>query len=201
MLFKYSPEHMKKDTSGFTLNDRDLFTLDRLNSSNNFESGVNLTVGVDYQKNTNNNQLDFSIGQIINEKANNKMPESSSLDKRFSDIVGMMGYKNNKDFSLNYNYSIDQNYQDLNYSNLSADYFTENINFKLGYLEEEVNKVKKEYMTSSLSLKSGNSGLFSASTKRNLIRNSSEFYKLSYEYINDCLRAGLVFRREFYETH
>ena len=199
MLFKYSPEHMKKDTSGFTLNDRDLFTLDRLNSSNNFESGVNLTVGVDYQKNTNNNQLNFSIGQIINEKANNKMPESSSLDKRFSDIVGDMSYTNNKDFSLNYNYSIDQNYQDLNYSNFSADYFTENINFKLGYLEEEVNKVKKEYMTSSLSLKSGNSGLFSVSTKRNLIRNSSEFYKLSYEYINDCLRAGLVFRREFYE--
>ena len=89
MLFKYSPEHMKKDTSGFTLNERDLFTLDRLNSSNNFESGVNLTVGVDYQKITNNNQLDFSIGQIINEKANNKMQNPSSLDKRFSDIVGM----------------------------------------------------------------------------------------------------------------
>ena len=26
----------------------------------------------------------------------------------------------------------------------------------------------------------------------------SEFYDLSYEYINDCLRAGLVYRREFY---
>ena len=35
-------------------------------------------------------------------------------------------------------------------------------------------------------------------TKRNLITNSSEFYNLSYEYMNDCLRAGLVFRREFY---
>ena len=35
-------------------------------------------------------------------------------------------------------------------------------------------------------------------TKRNLITNSSEFYDLSYEYINDCLRAGLVYRREFY---
>ena len=36
------------------------------------------------------------------------------------------------------------------------------------------------------------------STKRNLITNSSEFYDLSYEYLNDCLRAGLVYRREFY---
>ena len=33
---------------------------------------------------------------------------------------------------------------------------------------------------------------------KNLITNSSEFYNLSYEYMNDCLRAGLVFRREFY---
>ena len=39
---------------------------------------------------------------------------------------------------------------------------------------------------------------FTFSNKRNLITNSSEFYDLSYEYINDCLRAGLVYRREFY---
>ena len=34
-------------------------------------------------------------------------------------------------------------------------------------------------------------------TKRNLITNSLNFI-ISYEYINDCLRAGLVYRREFY---
>ena len=54
-------------------------------------------------------------------------------------------------------------------------------------------------MDSSFAIKSGSNGLFSLSTKRNLITNSSEFYKLSYEYLNDCLRAGLVYRREFYE--
>ena len=35
-------------------------------------------------------------------------------------------------------------------------------------------------------------------TKRNLITNSAEFYNLSYEYLNDCLKAGLVYRSEFY---
>ena len=35
-------------------------------------------------------------------------------------------------------------------------------------------------------------------TKRSLITNSAEYYDLSYEYLNDCLRAGLVYRREFY---
>ena len=42
-----------------------------------------------------------------------------------------------------------------------------------------------------------NKNLISFETKRDLITNSSEFYDLSYEYINDCLRAGLVYR-EFY---
>ena len=27
---------------------------------------------------------------------------------------------------------------------------------------------------------------------------SAEYYDLSYEYINDCLRAGVIYRREFY---
>ena len=42
-------------------------------------------------------------------------------------------------------------------------------------------------------------GLFAFEAKRNLITQSAEFYNLSYEYMNDCLRAGLVYRREFYK--
>ena len=49
-----------------------------------------------------------------------------------------------------------------------------------------------------IKVKNKDNGLLSFETKRNLITNSSEFYDLSYEYINDCLRAGLVYRREFY---
>ena len=36
------------------------------------------------------------------------------------------------------------------------------------------------------------------SKQKNLVTDSAEFYNLSYEYMNDCLRAGLVYRREFY---
>ena len=43
-----------------------------------------------------------------------------------------------------------------------------------------------------------NSSKLSFSAKRNFETNSAEFYNLSYEYINDCLKAGLIFRREFY---
>ena len=43
-------------------------------------------------------------------------------------------------------------------------------------------------------------GQLAFETKRNLITNSAEFYNLSYEYFNDCLRAGLVYRRNFIKT-
>ena len=56
----------------------------------------------------------------------------------------------------------------------------------------------QDYFKTELNIKNSNKGEFTFETKRNLITDSSEFYNLSYEYINDCLRAGLVYRREFY---
>ena len=35
--------------------------------------------------------------------------------------------------------------------------------------------------------------------RRNLEKESTEFYSLAYNYLNDWLRAGVVFRRKFYE--
>ena len=58
--------------------------------------------------------------------------------------------------------------------------------------------MNQNYLTSKIDFKNKDKGLFSFETKRDLITNSSEFYNLSYEYLNDCLRAGLVYRREFY---
>ena len=199
LLMRYSPNHMRKETSDIILRDKDIFSLDRLGSSSNFESGSNFTVGFDYQRLNNEKELNFSIGQIINEKKNNKkMPSSSSLDKRFSDVVGNMNFSNNKNFKLNYDYSIDQNFENMSYNKLSADFKTDSINFNLDYLEENNISENKEYVTSSIEYTKGRNGLFAFRNKRNLITNSSEYYKLSYEYINDCLRAGLIYRREFY---
>ena len=73
------------------------------------------------------------------------------------------------------------------------------MKFNIKYLDEEKVTSKTEYIASSLEIKKGSNGVFTLSNKRNLITNSSEYYDLSYEYINDCLRAGLVYRREFYD--
>jgi LPS-assembly protein len=198
ILLKYSPNHMKKETGEHNLHRKNIFSLDRLNSSSNYEGGTSLTYGFDYNQ-TGPNKLNFTIGQIINEKKNNKnMPDSSSLDNRFSDIVGNFNYNKGDDFRIDYNYSLDQNLKETNYNEVNADYTLGDIKFNINYLEENNNSDTKEYLKSTIEIKKGQNGLFSLSNKRNIITNSSEFYNLSYEYINDCLRAGLVYRREFY---
>ena len=56
----------------------------------------------------------------------------------------------------------------------------------------------KEYIQSGVDYKFNNSTELNISTKRNLLTSSAEFYNLSYNYINDCLKAGVAYRREFY---
>ena len=73
LLLKYSPNHMKKNTGDHSLHNKNIFSLDRLGSSSSLEGGTSLTYGFDYKKSFKNDQeFNFSIGQIINEKKNDK---------------------------------------------------------------------------------------------------------------------------------
>ena len=96
-----------------------------------------MTVGLNYERVNNDKELNFSIGQIINEKeVNKKMPSSSSLDKRFSDIIGNMNYTNNNNLNLNYDFSLDQNYKETSFNKIDADFYNENMKFNIKYLDE-----------------------------------------------------------------
>ena len=190
---------MRKETGEHNLAKKNLFSLDRLQSEQNYEGGTNVAIGLDYEINDDFNQTNFSIGQIISEKKNNKnMPDTLSLDNRFSNVVGNLSHKRSDNFNFNYNYSIDQNFKETHFNEVSMDYTNNIFNFNMNYLQEDKKSGDNEYIKTAFKFKKGNDGILTFSNKRNLITNSSEFYDLSYEYMNDCLRAGIVYRREFY---
>ena len=126
------------------------------------------------------------------------MPTSMGLDEKASDLVGVYKHEFNDKFSLNYNFAIDQNYGEFNYSDIGARANLENFNFSVNYLEEKKHIGSNEYIKSKIEYNLDEGKNLSYEFKRNLVTDSSEFYNLSYEYFNDCLRAGLVYRREFY---
>ena len=200
MLVRLSPGSMRQETSGSRLTPTSAFDMNRISSINNYETGITSTVGFDYKiKNNNLTKFDFSLAQVINEKENKKMADKSSLNEKLSDLVGSSSFNITENFKLNYNFSIDQNYNDFNYNEFGAKYDYGALNLNFDYLSESKHIGDEDYLKTELNIKNKDKGLLSFKTKRNLVTDSSEFYNLSYEYINDCLRAGLVYRREFYK--
>ena len=120
-LLRYAPGHMRNIKSG-RLNYSNLFNLKKINRFDVLEPGLSTSVGFEYKKNklsasniVEDEELSLSVGQVISAKENMNIPSSSSLDQRFSDVVGAAKYKINKKLNFNYNFSIDQGYKNLNY--------------------------------------------------------------------------------------
>ena len=198
LLLRYAPGSMRIEEDGSRLTPSSAFDLNRLNNINNFETGLSGTLGFDYKTTSNEKEFDFSLAQIIQKSENNKMPDKLSLNEKTSDLVGSTNMKLSKNFSLNYEFALDQNYQDLNFNEFGTNINFGPIDFDFNYLQEKKHIGNQDYFNTKMNIKNKDQGMFSFETKRNLITDSSEFYNLSYEYINDCLRAGLVYRREFY---
>ncbi len=197
-LVRYAPGSMRKENSGKRLDPINAFTMDRLNSTNNFETGLSSTIGVDYKIKKGDRNFDFSLAQVISEKENKKMPTESSLDEKLSDLVGTLTHNLNDNIDFKFNLAVDQNYNEINYSEIGTSFNFDPLKIDFNYLEENKHIGDQEYFKTKIDFTKSNNGLFSFETKRNLVTDSSEFYNLSYEYLNDCLRAGLVYRREFY---
>ena len=129
---------MREQLSGGRLTPLTAFNIDRIDDNKNFETGISGTFGFDYKiREKNETKFDLSLAQVINEKENNKMLDKSSLNEKLSDIVGTSNYKINDNLNLKYNFSIDQNYKDINYSEISTSYNFNSINFDFGYLNEK----------------------------------------------------------------
>ena len=199
ILLKFAPGNMRKEKVGTRLNPDNAFEINRLENLYNYETGLSATLGFDYRRNNGIlNDFKMSVAQVINEKENKKMASKTSLDEKLSDLAGSAEFKPNNKVNLNYNFSLDQNYKDLNYNELGTNINLDPLSLNFNYIQEKKHIGDQDYFKTKIDLKNGENGIFSFGTKRNLITNSSEFYDLSYEYMNDCLRAGLVYRREFY---
>lgn len=200
ILLRAAPGSMRQEENSSKLTPDNAFNMNRVSNINNYETGLSGAVGVDYKiKNNNKTKFDFSLAQVINKKENKKMSDKSSLNEKLSDLVGSSSFNITENLNLNYNFSVDQNYNNLNYNEFGSNFNNGFLNVDFDYLREKKHIGDQEYFKSEIGLTNKDKGYLSFKTKRNLVTNSSEFYNLSYEYMNDCLRAGLVYRREFYK--
>ena len=110
------------------------------------------------------------------------------MNEKLSDLVGTSKLSISDKINLEYNFALDQNYQDLNYNEINSSTKFGKLSFDFGYLEENKHLGDQKYLKTKINYSNNQNSLFSIENKRNLMSNSSEFYDLSYEYLNDCLR-------------
>jgi len=202
---RYAPGHMRDiDGDGLRLSYSNLFELNKSSQLDVLESGASAAVGLefsnlDFEKNkTGSENYSLYLGQIYNFEENFDMPSRSSLDQKVSDLVGRASVKFSENFSVENEFSVDQNLNEINYNNLKASFVLGNAKFNMGYLEENNHIGTSSYLKSDIKIEINKSNNLSFDLKKNLETDSTEFYNLAYNYFNDCLKAGLVYRREYY---
>ena len=203
LMIKYSPGHMiNLSDSDITLDYANLYAL---NKTSVVDAGLSAILGVEYKINEKKDgaigkeKLSVAIGQIFTEKNNLDMPDKSSLNKKTSDLIGKIDYNFSKIGKIDYKFSLDENLNDLNYNEISTELNFGKVEFNLEYLEQQNHIGDEHYASSGVTLNFDDNNKIAFSTKKNFKTNSTELYNLSYQYGIDCLTAGLVYRREFYD--
>ena len=81
------------------------------------------------------------------------MSDTSSLNEKLSDLVGSSSYALNKNFKLNYNFSVDQNYNDINYNEIGTNFNNELLDINFDYLRESKHIGNQEYFKTEFNVK------------------------------------------------
>ena len=103
------------------------------------------------------------------------MASKTSLDEKLSDIVGSAKYNISERINLDYNFSIDQNYNQLNYNEIGSEINFDPFQLNFNYLKESEHIGDQEYFQTKLNLGDNEKGIFSFETKRNLV---TKFFKI-----------------------
>jgi len=202
-MIRYAPGHMR-NLSGDNINLK-YANLYSTNKTSVIEDGLSAILGFDFKINNKESdgaekeKFSLSLGQIFNIEDNKNLPSKSSLDQQTSDIVGEIKYNFSKIGSIDYKFSVDHNLGELNYNEISSGLNFGKIKFNLNYLEEQNHVGDEHYVNAGVDLNLNENNKLSFETRKNFKTESTELYDISYQYMMDCLSAGLVFRREFYE--
>ena len=203
VLFKHSPNKTKniKDNKHF-LNSGNVFILNRIGNNESIEGGSSVTFGLEYEKqNLEYKKLFlFSAANVISAKKNDNLPITSSLNKKQSDIVGNVYYAPVSNLSFDYNYSLDNDLESTNLHSLTTELKTNNFITSFNFYEENNLMGDKSYFSNNFKYLLDEENSFSFTTRRNKKNDLTEFYKLIYEYKNDCLVASMHYNKEYYQN-
>ena len=199
---RFNPSDMKDHSaSSRGIGIGNLFSINRLAINDSFEEGRSLTAGVTYKKerlDDINKYFSVELGSVFRDEEVNFIPKNSSLDKKTSALFGSINSKLSENTNISYNFRVDNNYDRFEYNALSANLIFGNFDTTFDWVEENGDVGDANFLSNASTYKFNDENIITFKTRRNRKINFTEYYDLIYEYKNDCLIAGLKYKKQFY---
>jgi LPS-assembly protein len=179
-----------------------IFDINRLGLDDTLESGKSITYGVDYRTenlNDSNRYTELSLATVFRDVEEKSIPKKTTLNKKYSNIFGSIDHSISNFLDIGYNFSINNDLDQIDYNALALNVSVNNFVTKFNFIEENniMGDASSIENTTSYSLDEKNFLTFK--TRRNKKINLTEYYDLIYEYKNDCLTAGIKYKKTYYE--
>ena len=206
--FRFSPHDMKNNSNLERRVDmNNIYSINRLGMDNSYEGGESLTIGFDFKKEKVKNEneikeiedfLELKLATIFRNSNEKNIPTGSTLDRKKSNIFGQFNYKPTSNISLNYDFSINNDLDAIEYNSINAKIDFDKFSTQFNFLEETSLINQSNIIENISTYKFDEQNNFSFQTRRNKKLNLTEYYNLNYEYKNDCLTAGIQYRKNYY---
>ena len=215
---RINPGDMQNNSSSKRIiNTDNIFDINRIGSNDTFESGKSLTLGVNYKKESDlnsevttneiNNFFEFNAATVLRNKKENYLPTSTTLDEKNSNIFGSIKnhyYSNNEKSLINnikfdYYFSLDNDFNNLEYNSFKGEIAFKKLSTSFNFIEENGPIGDTNTLENNISYKFDEFNYISFNTRRNRKISLTEYYDLLYEYKNDCLTAGIKYKKTYYQ--
>ena len=199
--FMYSPNKNKNIKNlDRKINIKNIFSQNRLGLSNSVEGGQSVTLGGEYEivDKENNSILTAGIASVLRDKDESKLPINSTLNNSGSDIIGSLNLKPNNNLSIDYNFSLDNDFNSTNYNFIKADLKINKFVTTFEFLQEDDEIGTENHYSNEMKFLFNDSNSLKYRTRRNKKTDLTEYYNLIYEYKNDCLTAAIQYNKDYY---
>ena len=203
LSLKINPHDMKNySTSDRKISTENIFNNNRLALEDTLEAGKSLTVGIDFKRekiDEINKFFEMKLATVVRDKEELFIPKNSTINKKNSNLFGSISNNFSEHLNIDYDFAIDNNFEVFEYNNFSANIKFNNFETKFNLIEEngEMGDSNVFENTSKFSIDENN--YVSFKTRRNRRIDLTEYYDLVYEYKNDCLTAGIKYKKTYYE--
>ena len=179
-----------------------IFNINRLGLVDTLESGQNLTMGIDYKKeklNDINKYFETKIGTVYRVKANDRIPTSTTLNKKNSNYFGKITNSMNSNLVFDYEFSVDNDLNHFEYNSVGATFSKGNFMTTFDFIEESGSVGSSNVLENTTTFNFNDQNFVSFRTRKNREIDLTEYYDLIYEYKNDCLVAGVKYKKTYYK--